>query len=180
MEMNQKLKGILDQIRKPTLFRGEFGETILLVPPVGSLTARKLLIIGLGDTEGFSPQRMELIGSIAYRESNRLGIAHPFFAPTILDGGVTKFTTDQVSEKFVTGFLRGARTENVLKIAGASVGQEVRDLTFLAGVLMLLTRNKGLKKASPMLLSNRLLCGDENLAVSVLISRAHATLGVSS
>src|SRR5580658_9491322 len=46
---NEKLQGLLDKIRKPGLFRGELGETILIVPPAGSLGARKLLIIGLGD-----------------------------------------------------------------------------------------------------------------------------------
>lgn len=31
--INQKLQGLLDQIRNPTLFRGDLGETLLLVPP---------------------------------------------------------------------------------------------------------------------------------------------------
>ncbi len=122
-EMNGKLKGLFDQIRKPDLFRGGLGETIVIVPPAGSLAARKLLIIGLGDSQTFSPERMDLIGSIAYRESNRLGISHPFFAPTILDGGVSKYTTGQVSEKFVAGFLRAARTEKILKMTGVAEGQ---------------------------------------------------------
>ena len=133
VEINEKLKGLLDKIRKPELFRGELGETILLVPPVGSLEAKKLLIIGLGDSENFTPQRMEFVGSIVYRESNRLGIAHPFFAPTILDGGVAKFNTGQVAERFYAGFLRAARTEKILKEAGTSKGQVLQDLTFLAG-----------------------------------------------
>jgi|SRR5271163_2036156 len=132
-EMNEKLKGLLDKIRKPELFRGELGETILIVPPAGSLAARRLLIIGLGDSENFTPLRMDFVGSIVYRESNRLGIAHPFFAPTILDGGVTKFNTGQVAESFYGGFLRAARTEKMLKEAGASQGQALQDLTFLAG-----------------------------------------------
>ena len=78
VEANERLKGLLDKIRTPTLFRGELGETILVVPPAGSLAARKLLIIGLGDSQTFTPQRLELVGSIAYNESNRLGGAHPF------------------------------------------------------------------------------------------------------
>jgi hypothetical protein len=133
VEINEKLKGLLDKIRKPELFRGELGETILIDPPAGSLAAKKLLIIGLGDSESFTAQRMEFVGSIVYRESNRLGIVHPFFAPTILDGGVTKFGTGQVAENFYSGFLRAARTEKILKDAGASAGPVLQDLTFLAG-----------------------------------------------
>ena len=32
IEMNEKLKGLLDRIRKPSLFRGELGETLLTLP----------------------------------------------------------------------------------------------------------------------------------------------------
>jgi hypothetical protein len=133
VEINEKLKGLLDKIRKAELFRGELGETILIAPQAAGLAARKLLIIGLGDSQSFTPQRMEFVGSIVYRESSRLGIAHPFFAPTILDGGVTKFGTAQVAESFYSGFLRAARTEKILKDSGASPGYVIQDLTFLAG-----------------------------------------------
>ena len=133
IEMNEKLKGLLDRIRQPGLFRGDLGETILISPAPGTIPAKKLLIIGLGDSQTFSPKRMELIGSIAYREASRLGAAHPFFAPTILDGGVTKFTTGETAERVIHGFLRAAATEKALKEAGDSAGVGIEDLTYLAG-----------------------------------------------
>jgi Cytosol aminopeptidase family, N-terminal domain len=147
IETNEKLRGLLDQIRKPTLFRGELGETILINPAAGEIGAKKLLIIGLGDSQTFTPQRMELVGSIAYRESNRLGIAHPIFAPTILDGGVTKYTTGQASEQFIAGFMRAARTEKLLKDAGSSPGQVIKDLTYLAGTAHAPDTQQGIEKA---------------------------------
>jgi hypothetical protein len=147
IETNEKLKGLLDQIRKPPLFRGELGETILIIPPAGGLAAKKLLIIGLGDSQTFTPQRMELVGSIAYRESNRLGIAHPTFAPTVVDGGVTQYTTGQASEQFILGFLRAVRTEKVLKDAGSSPGQVIQDLTYLAGAAHASDTGQGIEKA---------------------------------
>jgi hypothetical protein len=145
VEINEKLKGLLDKIRKPELFRGELGETIVIVPPSGSLGARKLLVIGLGDSENFTTQRLELVGSIVYRESNRLGVAHPFFAPTILDGGVTGFNTGEVAQHFYAGFLRAAHTEKTLKDAGASPGQVLQDLTFLAGPTHAAETQKGIE-----------------------------------
>jgi hypothetical protein len=69
IETNEKLKGLLDKIRSPTLFHGEPGETVLLVPPAGSLAARNRLINGLGDSQTFTPRRLELVGSIACNES---------------------------------------------------------------------------------------------------------------
>ena len=147
IETNEKLKGLLDQIRKPALFRGDLGETISIIPPAGEIGAKKLLIIGLGDSQTFTPQRMELVGAIAYRESNRLGIAHPIFAPTILDGGVTRYTTGQVSEQVIAGFQRAARTEKLLKDAGSSPGPAIQDLTYLAGPQFANDTRQGIEKA---------------------------------
>jgi hypothetical protein len=147
VEINEKLKGLLDNIRKPTLFRGEFGETLTFVPPAGTLAAKRMLIVGLGDSKGFTSQRMELVGSIVYRESSRLGVAHPFFAPTILDGGVTSFGTGDVAEHFYAGFLRGARTKKILEESGASGGPVIQELTFLAGPTHAADTQRALERA---------------------------------
>jgi hypothetical protein len=132
-EIDEKLNGLLSRIRKPELFRGELGETLLITPPANSIPARKLLIIGLGDSQTFEPSRMQLVGEIVYRESSDLGVAHPFFAPTILDGGVTGFQTGQVAAEVIRGFLRAAATGKVLADAKASGTPTVAALTFLAG-----------------------------------------------
>jgi Cytosol aminopeptidase family, N-terminal domain len=146
-EANQKLNGLLDAIRKPSLFRGELGETLLIVPPVGTLSARKLLIIGLGDSQTYTPDRMELVGAIFYREVNRLGVGHPFFAATVLDGGVTGFSTGDTAEQFVNGLLRAMRTERTLKDAGAASRNAFRELTFLAGPTHAKDTQAGIEKA---------------------------------
>jgi hypothetical protein len=118
VETNEKLKGLLDN----------------------------LLIIGLGDAQTFTPQRLELVGSIAYNESNRLRVTHPFFAPTVLDGGVSKYTTGQESEEFITGFLRAARTEKILQAAGADKGPVIQDLTYLAGPTRATDTQQGIER----------------------------------
>jgi hypothetical protein len=146
-ETNEKLKGLLEQIRKPAAFRGDLGETLSLVPPPGSLSAKRLMIIGLGDSETFTPQRMELVGTIVYRESNRLGVAHPFFAPTVLDGGVKKYGTGEVAEAFVSGFLRADRTHRALETLGAANTGSLEDLTYLAGPAHAADTKQGIEKA---------------------------------
>jgi Cytosol aminopeptidase family, N-terminal domain len=147
IETNQKLKGLLDTIRTPTRFRGELGETLLLTPGPQSIRAKRLLIIGLGDSESYTPHRMELIGSIAYHESNRLGIKHPFFAPTVIDGGVSKFNAGDTAEQFFAGFLRAARTQKTLMDAGVSAGPAIEDLTFLAGATHSADAEQGMQRA---------------------------------
>ena len=146
VETNEKLAGLLEQVRKPESFRGELGETMLIAPPKGGLGAKRLLIIGLGDSLSFSPQRMQLVGEVLYSEAARIGAAHPFFAPTILDGGVSKFTTGEVAEQVIRGFLRAASIDKILRDAHAS-GARVTALTFLAGAKNVDSTRAGIEKA---------------------------------
>jgi hypothetical protein len=142
VEIDGKLHGLLGQIRKPELFGGEFGETMVLTPAPGTLGAKRVLIIGLGDSAGFTPARMYLVGKIAWREANRLGVAHPFFAPAVLDGGVTGFSTDVVAEQVVRGLRDAMASEAVVR--GASV---VVDFTFLAGSTHAADTQNGINRA---------------------------------
>ena len=146
-EIDERLKGLLDRIRKPELFGGELGETLLIASPKGSLDAKELLLIGLGDSRNFSPQRMQLVGKILYDEAARIGVAHPFFAPAILDGGVTGFTTGQVAEEVIHGFLQASATDNVLRESNAAAGQRVTALTYLAGAKNASGTREGIEKA---------------------------------
>lgn len=133
IEIDEKLHGLLRQVRKPGLFGGELGETILLTPGEGTLGAKRVLIIGLGDSGTFRPERMYLAGKIAWREANRLGVAHPFFAPTILDGGVSGFGTGEIAEQVVRGMRDALATEAVLRGGHGTENVAVLDFTFLAG-----------------------------------------------
>ncbi len=147
IETNEKLNSLLDRVRDPDRFRGLLGETLVITPPAGRFGARRLLIIGLGDTQSFSPQCMELIGEIVYVEASRLGVAHPFFAPTILDGGVNKFTTGEVAEQVIAGFLRAAALDKLLRDQNASDGKGVVALTYLAGAKNVDSTRAGIEKA---------------------------------
>lgn len=146
-EMNEKLKGLLDSVRKPDEFRGELGETLLITPPPGSISAKRLLIIGLGDSKTFSPERMQLVGEVLYSESERLGVPHPYFAPTVLDGGVGKFSTGTVAEQVIAGFLRALEVQRLLRDAHASNAKAVKALTYLAGAKNLGSTRDGIYRA---------------------------------
>jgi hypothetical protein len=146
-EINGKLNGLLARLRATDLFRGDLGETLVIAPPAGTLAARRLLIIGLGDSESFTPQRMELVGEILYNEARRMGIAQPFFAPTILDGGVNRFTTGEVAEQVVGGLLRAAAIDKVLRDSHAAPGQQVMRVMFLAGAKNVSSTRAGIQRA---------------------------------
>jgi hypothetical protein len=147
IEMNGRLQGLLDFVRAVARFQGELGETLLIAPKSGSLTARRLLMVGLGDSGSFTPARMNIVGEIVFDEASRLGVKHPFFAPTVLDGGVSGFSTGDVAEQFMRGFLRAQSLEAELKARGASAGTSVERLTFLAGAAHAQDTEAGIQKA---------------------------------
>ena len=146
-ELDQELGGLLTQIRRDSLFTGALGETLLLLPKAGSMHAVKLLLIGLGDTEGFTPAREQLVGSIVFEESLRLGVGNPYFAPTVLDGGKTGVDTGDTAEQFLYGFLRARATEEALRAAGMGSGKGPVKLTFLAGAAHAASTRAGVDRA---------------------------------
>jgi hypothetical protein len=146
-EINEKMKGLLDQMRKPDSFRGDPGETLLITAPKNSIAARQLLVIGLGDSQSFSPQSMQLVGELLYTEAGRLGVTHPFFAPTILDGGVSKFATSEVAEQVIRGLMRADAIDRLLRDFHASSTTRVTGLTYLAGPKNVNSTLAGIEKA---------------------------------
>jgi hypothetical protein len=146
-ELDQRLHGTLSQIRNAKGFSGELGETVLLTPSSGMIDAKKLLIIGLGDSETFTPGRMYLVGKIAFREANRLGVAHPHFAPTVLDGGVSRFATGAIAEQVVNGFRDAMATERLLRENNVAPAVTVVDFTFLAGPSHAADTQSGISRA---------------------------------
>jgi hypothetical protein len=90
---------------------------------------------------------MYLVGKIALREANRLGIAHPYFAPTILDGGVTTFSTADVAEQVVRGLRDALAAELLLRKESSAGPLAVDDFTFLAGTKHAADTQGGINRA---------------------------------
>jgi hypothetical protein len=146
-EIDQKLGGLLSQIHKANLFSGALGETLLIAPKPGTIPAHRLLLIGLGDLESFTPEREQQVGFIFFEQAERLGISHPYFAPTVLDGGKTGTDTGDVAKQFLSGFLRAKAIQDLLKNAGVAAGTSPRSLTFLAGPSHAANTRDGLAQA---------------------------------
>jgi hypothetical protein len=89
---------------------------------------------------------MYLAGKIAFREANRLGATHPFFAPTIRDGGVDKFATGEIAGQVVRGFEDAMATESLLRSGNAAEPLVVVDFTFLAGAKFAADTQRGIDR----------------------------------
>jgi len=118
VELDKELGGVIASLRNRGEFEGEALETLLLTPPPGTIKAERLLLIGLGDEESLSLDRLEQIGHVAVREAVRLGVERAAFAPIIRDQGNSKFETGQVANAVLRGVLLGYDTESRLQQAG--------------------------------------------------------------
>src|SRR3954462_12262105 len=96
VELDKELGGGIAALRERGEFEGDPLETLLIIPPRGSIKAKALLLVGLGEEDALSLERMERVGRVALREACRLGVRRVAFAPLIRDQGNTRIGTGDV------------------------------------------------------------------------------------
>jgi hypothetical protein len=148
VELDKHLGGVIASLRE----RGEFGgdqlETILIAPPEGSIKAKALLLVGLGDEDALSLKLMEGVGRVALREAVRLGVSRVAFAPLIRDQGNAKFATGDVETAVVRGMLLAYDTEKRLQKEGLGKPFTLEEWWVEAGPAYFDETVAGVKKAS--------------------------------
>jgi hypothetical protein len=120
VELDKRLGGVIASLRERGEFVGDQLETILITPPQGSIKARALLLVGLGDEEALSLKLMEAVGTVSLREAARLGVRRVAFAPLIRDQGNKKLGTGDVETAVVRGMLLAYDTQKRLEKEGLS------------------------------------------------------------
>src|SRR5262249_52941179 len=119
VELARRPGGVIANLRGRGEFAGEELETLVL-DTGGKIPAKQLLLIGIGDQESLSLDRMERVGRVAYREAARLGAAKVAFAPLIRDQGNDKLPTGDVARSVVRGLLLARDTDVRLQKEGLS------------------------------------------------------------
>ncbi len=99
--LDDKLGGILSRLRNSGDFIGELGETLLFSPPRGTIPAKQLLAVGLGEESSLSPHAMQVAARVALREAVRLKVKQVYFAPTLRDQGNNKLGVGDVDSAVV-------------------------------------------------------------------------------
>jgi len=146
VHLDDALKGIITELRKSGKFTGHSLETLLLTPPQGTLAAKKLLLIGLGNRNTFRPDLMISVGSVAMREALRLGVSDYSFASDIKDAGIDS-PTALVAENVVLGAFEAYRTQTFLKDKKLSDHKPLTKIILLAGPAFYTVAGDGIKEA---------------------------------
>jgi len=146
VHLDQALGGIITDIRKTGKFSGHALETLLITPPAGTISAGKLLLIGLGDRTKFTPELMITIASVAMREALKLGVPSFAFASDLKDAGIDS-PTALVAGYEVKGAFEAYRTQAYLKSKKMSDDTPLTKMTFLAGQAFFTTAGEGIKEA---------------------------------
>jgi hypothetical protein len=132
-DFNDKLGGVLSSLRERGEFVGEPGETLLLNSPEGSITPRKVLLIGVGEEASLTLSRLRFAGTIAAREAVRLGMSHVSFAPTLRDQGSNRIDVGEGDAAVAESFLLAYDTELRLQEQGLASGAKIREFVIEAG-----------------------------------------------
>jgi hypothetical protein len=132
-ETDAHLGGILSSLRNRGEFVGELGETFLFTPPGGSIPAKRLMVIGLGEEKDLSLNSLKVVGRIAAREAVRLKASHLAWAPVIRDEGNTTIDVGRGDRAFVEALLSAYDTEKRLQDQGLADHFSIEDVVVEAG-----------------------------------------------
>ncbi|KGO88648.1 peptidase M17 [Flavobacterium rivuli WB 3.3-2 = DSM 21788] len=146
VHLDHDLKGIITEIRKSGKFAGHAFETLLITPPAGTIGSKKLLLIGLGDRNKFTPELMKIVGSVAMNEALRLGVSHYAFASDLKDAGIDS-PTALVAGYVVAGTFEAYRTQAWLKDKKMAAYKPLTKVTLLAGPAFYTVAGEGIKEA---------------------------------
>jgi hypothetical protein len=108
-------------------------ETLLLTPPKDSIKPKLLLLVGLGEENSLSLERLERIGRTALRTAAKLGVKRVAFAPLIRDQGNSKLDAGDVEQAVTKGLLLSYDTEKRLQKEGLASAFTLEEWVVEAG-----------------------------------------------
>jgi cytosol aminopeptidase family protein len=147
VDLDKDLHGAISSLRNRGEFVGDALETLLIVPPAGTIRPKLLLLIGIGDESSLSLERMEAVGRVAVREAARLGASKIAFAPLIRDQGNSQFGTGDIGRYVIRGVLSAYDTDRRLQKEGLAKPYNLEEWSEEAGPAYFDDTVAGAKKA---------------------------------
>lgn len=145
VHVDEALHGLITELRKTNKFEGKSLETLLIAPAANTISAKKLLLIGLGNRNDFKPEMMRMVGVTGMREALRLGVASYAHGSDLKDGGISSPTAD-VAGYVIQGAIEAYRTQEYLRKQHASEALTVTKVSLLTGPAYFEDSKEGIKK----------------------------------
>lgn len=118
--LDAALDHAVTRLRAEGHFTAGEGETLLISRPPPGIAARRVLLVGLGAPEHWSPAVMGRAVALAARTALQLKTGAAAFAPGMLDGGLDPAATAGAAEAMVAGLLRALDAQARLEGLGLS------------------------------------------------------------
>ncbi|MFY0254172.1 M17 family peptidase N-terminal domain-containing protein [Chitinophaga sp. 30R24] len=144
-QLDKALHGLITDLRKSGKFSGHAFETLLITPAAGTIPAERLLLIGLGNRQHFTPDIMTLVGSVGMREALRLGVDRYAHASDLKDAGIDS-PTAEVAANILKGAIAAYRTQLYLQNRQMAVFKPLTGFVLLAGPAFYETTAAALKE----------------------------------
>jgi hypothetical protein len=144
IHLDKALDGLITEIRRSGKFSGYALETLLITPTKKTISASRLLLIGLGDRNDFHPDLMKEVSVVSMREALRLNVDHYSFAADIKDAVIAS-PIATVAGNIVRGAISACRTQSYLKTKGMGSFTPPTKLTLLSGMNSFDDAGEGIK-----------------------------------
>lgn len=118
VELDKHLGGVIASLRERGEFVGDSLETVVIECPSGTIKAKRLLLIGLGEEKDLSLELMEKVGRTALRQAAAVGVSKVAFAPLIRDQGNNALPVADVATAVNRGLLLAYDTERRMQKEG--------------------------------------------------------------
>jgi hypothetical protein len=132
-DFNDKLGGLLSNLRERGEFVGEAGETLLFTPPSNSITPKQVLLIGVGKESELTVEKLKLAGKIAARQAVSVRAAHVSFAPTLRDQGSSRIDVGEGDAAVAEQMVLAYDTQMRLAEQGLAPKTQITDFIIEAG-----------------------------------------------
>lgn len=131
--LDSALDNRLTQWRSEGLFQAEHGDTIFLDRPPARITARSVMVIGLGDPDRWSPAATAGAVHLAFSAAGLHHATSVAFAPSMFDAGLDPDRIGDAAERMVGAVASAIDLDRRLIRDGFAQGSSVRDWIFDVG-----------------------------------------------
>ncbi|MGC1525712.1 MAG: M17 family peptidase N-terminal domain-containing protein [Phormidesmis sp.] len=144
-DVDKRFSGTIKKIRTD-YFRGELFETMIVNPLNKQIPAKKLLLVGFGDPDLLSIERLQSVGRMIVNEAIKLEVSSVSFAPDIKDAGVEHLSGIDISTALVRGVKESIDSAQVLEKEGMISPIRLSEIVFLAGAAHLKTSQASIEE----------------------------------